>query len=279
MDLGQDVTNITANLSAKIGMQTVKLAGELAKQFLLLLLEKQKERQKTQAGEVPLKRLFKSGEELQTIKIHRSNLEVFRQEAQALGIPYAGILDKEGEEVRIIFKSIQTNLVTQVMKDFVEKSLNRSEATNSKDMLMSALDKVVDIPKLDEDIYRHEVKDIPMEKVKPIVENLKQQGIVSDIAVKAISDNMETGEKDAAATVTFNVAGKDKEKASEIINELKDKTLEELKDIIAEDKESKSKDKTLDEVIKDATDKANERAQDAGEQKNKSKVRSNHEER
>lgn len=280
MDLGQDVTNITANISAKMGMQSIKLAGELAKQVLLLLLEKQKEHQKTQIGEIPLKKLLKSGEELQTIKISKENLEMFQQRAKELGVSFAGITSQEGKEARVIFKSIQINLVKEIMKDLIEEKSKINEAIQSKDKLISALDRVVDIQKLDEDVYRHEIKDIDIEKVKFIAQKLNQQGIQSDVSVKAIKDNLETVEKEAVATVSFNVPSKDRDKASEIINELKEKTLEELKEIVVEAKEeNKDKEKTLDEVIKDATDKANARAEESAGEKNKSKVRTQHEER
>lgn len=271
MDLGADVTNITVNLSAKVGVEGLKIAGDLAKQILLIILEKQKESQKSKTGIVALKTLLKSGEELQTVKINKSNLENFKQRAKELGITFAGISSQESNETRIIFKSIQMNLVKEIMKDMIQEKTKETEKLKTDNKVFDAINRI-DIPDLNEEekIYRHEVKNISLEKIKFISDKLKGSGIESDVSVKQISDDLETGEKEAAATIDFKVAAKDKDRAIEIIEELKEKSIEELKECV--------NNKSLDEVIEDATQKSMLSSQDTNEHK-REKVRAQHQER
>lgn len=223
----QQVVNQALAISAKIG-------GELAKAVLLTTLEKIKETKENKIGLKSLKNLLKSKEELGVVKINKDNLTTFKKKAKSLGIQFASINSKGGNEVKIMYKTRQTNQIKDVLIDLLEKEkankldefqektemFNRNknnEIANNIDtfqenLTYNQLNKHLDFPGINDGYYRQEIRDTTNEESIKLSESLKEKGIENDIVVTGVNENNNFN-------ILLRVNEKDKYKLKGFMNE------------------------------------------------------------
>lgn len=270
IDLGNDASNIITKASMELGISGVKLTGKLAFKLLELYLEKSKDNLKFASGLMDLDKLIKSGEELQTVKLSNGRLDEFKDKAEQFKIAYAVVPDEI--KSTIIFKASQVPFINNIMKEFVDKEKLEQVGQEKIDEVYKLFKDHIDIPEVGETVYRHEIE-VDKDKVKPMNEILEKSGFKNDISLSDMN-----GDK---ATVQFKVPEEQKDKAVALIDQLKEKGLEELlklsKELDSIDKQKQNKEvkkndnkekvskvknegkskaddksKSLDEVIKDA---------------------------
>lgn len=276
--LDQDITNLTANLAVKTGEETIKVTGKLALEMLMLLANKLKEREENKIGLMALKKLQKSGEELQIIKLEESHLEKFNELAKKYRIPFAAIT-QDGQS-RVFIKSSSVPLATEIMKEIL-KDTKENKIKN------------VDIDKLnfkevgEEKEYIRCLFNGDLEKSRLINKIFKAQSIKAEMLVD------DYDEKTGEGNIFFKVKNEDAEKIEEALEIAKGSTIEELNEELKALEIKKSKDeviknsdivkrKKLDEVIeeaKDVVDKECNEVSNSKERNKHKKDRSQHEER
>ena len=114
------VYNQTMHIAMKVLETGAKLGGEIAKTVLLTALEKVKETKENKTGLTILKNLLKSKEELGVIKINKDNLPEFKSKAKKLGVTFASISSENSNEVKIMYKTRQTNQVKECLMEMLE---------------------------------------------------------------------------------------------------------------------------------------------------------------
>ena len=114
------VYNQTMHIAMKVLETGAKLGGEIAKTVLLTALEKVKETKENKTGLTILKNLLKSKEELGVIKINKDNLSEFKSKAKKLGVTFASISSENSNEVKIMYKTRQTNQVKECLMEMLE---------------------------------------------------------------------------------------------------------------------------------------------------------------
>jgi len=226
MMLEQDVANITASIVAKSGIEALKISGKLLKELLRLLLDKVKENEKNKAGLISLKKLIKSNEEIQVLRIKKEDMQEFMKRAEGHRISYSALTHNEDATDKIFIKASQVELVKSVMEDIILKNAAK-ENENSIEKLLEKFD-FKEIGE-EENIYRHEVKDISLEKAELIYKNLKLENIKTDVSITECSSEYDKDPSELIASLEFKVAVPEKDKIVGIIEEMKVKSIEELK--------------------------------------------------
>lgn len=220
-NLEGDATNKMVNLGVDMMNSGFKLGGTLAKETLLIVLEKVKETQENKVGLTSVKKLLKSKDELNVVNLGKEHLDFFKSEAKRLGVGFASIGDKEADSVKIIYKTKDVNLIKNIMHDILDKTKAESTKEEINDKGLFNLLSKIDFKEHDENAYRHEVSNIDKNKALAIKDLLFLKGINNDAVVKNVQDN-------GKLTLDYKVNEADKEKAIDIIDKNKDKTIEEI---------------------------------------------------
>lgn len=214
------------NQALMIGMNMgMKIGGEIAKAVLLTALEKVKETKENKTGLTSLKNLLKSKEELGVVKINKDNLPEFKKRAKKLGVIFASIGSKDSNEVKIMYKTRQTNQVKECLMEMLEhEQANKLDELQEKSVYDS-IDKNMDFPSPDDKLYRHTVDNMTNEKSTMLSDLLKRNGINNDISIVGINE-------DDTFKLNFIADEKNKDKVMEILEVNKDKSIEELANML-----------------------------------------------
>ena len=227
------VYNQTMHIAMKVLETGAKLGGEIAKTVLLTALEKVKETKENKTGLTILKNLLKSKEELGVIKINKDNLSEFKSKAKKLGVTFASISSENSNEVKIMYKTRQTNQVKECLMEMLEheqankldeiqenstmvhQSKNNEEAnkldTIQENTTYSELNNHLDFPGVNDGYYRQEIKNTTNEESNKLSEDLKAKGIENDIVVTRVND-------DNTFNILLRINEKEKDKVKDIIN-------------------------------------------------------------
>ena len=267
------VYNQTMHIAMKVLETGAKLGGEIAKTVLLTALEKVKETKENKTGLTILKNLLKSKEELGVIKINKDNLPEFKSKAKKLGVTFASISSENSNEVKIMYKTRQTNQVKECLMEMLEheqankldeiqenstmvnQSKNNEEAnkldTIQENTTYSELNNHLDFPGVNDGYYRQEIKNTTNEESNKLSEDLKAKGIENDIVVTRVND-------DNTFNILLRINEKEKDKVKDIINgkEVKlekgkeplDKLIKKA-EAIKEEKRNQAIEKTLEATI------------------------------
>lgn len=220
-NLEGDATNKMVNLGVDLMNSGFKLGGTLAKETLLIVLEKVKETKENKIGLTSVKKLLKSKDELSVVNLGKEHLDFFKREAKRLGVGFASVGDKEADSVKIIYKTKDVNIIKNIMQDILAKAKAESVKEEINDKGLFNLLNKIDFKEHDEKAYRHEVSNIDKNKALAIKDLLLLKGINNDAVVKNVQDN-------GKLTLDYKVNEADKEKAIDIIDKNKDKTIEEI---------------------------------------------------
>lgn len=243
------ISNQTIHIASKVLETGAKIGGEIAKTVLLTALEKVKETKENKTGLTTLKNLLKSKEELGVIKINKDNLQEFKEKAKSLGIAFASIGSQDSNEVKIMYKTRQTNQVKECLMEMLEhekankldeiqenNTMNyqnkNNESANKLDDIQEkeaydSINKHLDFPGVYDGYTRHKISNINNEKATALSELLKKQGVENDIIVLSVNNNN-------TFNVSFRFKEKDKQKAIGIIADNKYKSIGELNKLIGE---------------------------------------------
>lgn len=220
-NLEGDATNKMVNLGVDLVNSGFKLGGTLAKETLLIVLEKVKETKENKVGLTSVKKLLKSKDELSVVNLGKEHLDFFKREAKRLGVGFASVGDKETDSIKIIYKTKDVNIIKNIMQDILDKTKAESVKEEINDKGLFNLLNKIDFKEHDEKAYRHEVGNIDKNKALAIKDLLLRKGINNDAVVKNVQDN-------GKLTLDYKVNEADKEKAIDIIDKNKDKTIEEI---------------------------------------------------
>ena len=214
----------TVNPMLYIGMQAVnvgfKVGGEVAKAMLLVALEKVKETKENKIGLTTLKNLAKSKDELNILSIKKENLDYFKKQCKKVGIPF-GAVKGEGDNVKILYKTKDVNLVKDILTDLLQQEKANKLDEFQEKTVYDAISNNMDFKAIDDGFYREEVKGVTNEKATAIGDILRANNIYNDIVVTGVNEN-------DTFNIHYRVNDADKDKAIEIINKNKDKSVEEI---------------------------------------------------
>ena len=278
----------TVNPMLNIGMQAVnvgfKVGGEVAKALLLAALEKIKETKENKVGLTSLKNLAKSKDELNILSIKKENLDYFKKQCKKVSIPFAAVKG-DGDNVKVLYKSKDVNMVKDILTDLLkQEKANKLDEFQEK-TVYDFMTNNMDFKSMDDNFHREEVKGTTNEKATAIGDILRANNIDNDIVVNGVND-------DNTFNIHYKVDEKDKDKAIEIINANKDKSIEEIlneleklrgnreqvNDLSKEDAFTRSKSnynkEPLDSQIDKAEKQKQQNAKDKQVDKNKSKSKS-----
>lgn len=232
IDYGKDAANLVAQLSVEMGIESVKVTGKLASLMLKLILEKVKDGQKYAAGLVELDKLIKTDEPLTTFKLKNEMVDQFKDKADKFKLMYSIIPNEKDSTV--IFKTSQVEFVNEIAKDLIEKSeVGKSSKSfeYSNEEILKIINEFIDIPEINEkeNLYRHEVKDLEINKAKPINDILTIAGLDTQISISDLNKDDRN-----LATIQFKSPIEYKENTIGLVEKLKEKSLAELKSIIKE---------------------------------------------
>ena len=227
------ISNQTIHIASKVLETGAKIGEELAKAVLLTALEKVKETKENKTGLTTLKNLLKSKEELGVIKINKDNLQEFKEKAKSLGVAFASIGSQDSNEVKIMYKTRQTNQVKECLMEMLEheqankldeiqenNTMNyqnkNNESANKLDEIQEkeaydSINKYLDFPGVNDGYYRQEFKNTTNEESNKLSEDLKAKGIENDIVVTRVND-------DNTFNIILRVNEKEKDKVKDIIN-------------------------------------------------------------
>lgn len=146
MNLGGDTAQIMTACAVEVGKDSAKgitkIGGELLKYLLAGLLKKATEKMNT--GEINMKKLLKSGEELEMININRNDAKIFTSKAKKLGLTFSCFdkKDKSGDgEVTYAFKASDVGIVKKILEKMEEEKLkgikNESKDDINNEYLMN----------------------------------------------------------------------------------------------------------------------------------------------
>ena len=219
------ISNQTIHIASKVLETGAKIGEELAKAVLLTALEKVKETKENKTGLTTLKNLLKSKEELGVIKINKDNLQEFKEKAKSLGVAFASIGSQDSNEVKIMYKTRQTNQVKECLMEMLEhEQANKLDEIQEKSVYDS-IDKNMDFPSPDDRLYRHTVDNMTNEKSTMLSDLLKRNGINNDISIIGINE-------DDTFKINFITSEKNKDRVTEILEANKDKSIEELANML-----------------------------------------------
>ena len=270
------ISNQTIHIASKVLETGAKIGEELAKAVLLTALEKVKETKENKTGLTTLKNLLKSKEELGVIKINKGNLQEFKEKAKSLGVAFASIGSQDSNEVKIMYKTRQTNQVKECLMEMLEheqankldeiqenNTMNyqnkNNESANKLDDIQEkeaydSINKHLDFPGVNDGYYRQEIKNTTNEESNKLSEDLKAKGIENDIVVTRVND-------DNTFNIILRVNEKEKDKVKDIINgkEVKLEKGKEPLDNLINKAEKIGKEKAKSKAIKKAIVKEMER--------------------
>lgn len=206
-------------------LQGMKIGGELAKTALLAALEKIKENKQNRVGLISLEELLKSKDELGLIKISKEKMLEFEKSAKELGVVFASVRSKDSDEVKILYKCNQVNQVKECLAEMLEHEAGNNLDEMQEKAVYDAMDENLDFPGVNDGYYRHEVDNMTNEKSIMMSDLLIKNGINNDIVVTEVNEG-------DTFKINFRVDEKHKDKVMEILETNKNKTVEELSEML-----------------------------------------------
>lgn len=224
--VGDDAANKLINLSIELGRVGIAAGGQLAKEILLAVLQKVKETEENRTGLMSAKKLLKSKDELAVVDLAKEHLPIFKSLAREMNIPHSIITSKGSNEAKIMYKAKDVEIMKNIMQTILKDVKDKSEKDNLDlkeifDMLKNVIFKN---PNDDKNMF-YETKLNSQEKALALKELLK----VSNIKSQVILNNID---KNGRYEVEYMFDEKDKDKATEILDVYKKKTLKEILDEI-----------------------------------------------
>jgi len=130
MNTGGETAGILMGFAADLSKEGIrdfgKLGGEVLKYIFLSLLGKLNRQLNT--GEVNIKRLIKSGEELVTLDLNDKDAAIFASKAKATGLTYA-IFDVSptDNKVTYVYKKCEAEMVNKILEKMANDKVNGME--------------------------------------------------------------------------------------------------------------------------------------------------------
>lgn len=196
-----------------------KLGDKLAKMVLKVAVNRIKENQQNKVGLTSLKKLVNSKEKISLVRLNKTELEAFKEKAKELRITFASVGSKDSDELKILFKSKQEDLVKEVLKDMQEKAnkLDYVEEKKTYDFMAN-----LDFKEIGENLYRHE-EVMNTDQITSMKEELAKKGIDAEVVIKDVVDNDKF-------KVDFKINHKDREKVKKPLDLLIDKAITKTKE-------------------------------------------------
>jgi len=219
MNTGGDTSAILMGFAAdlsKEGLKDIsKLGGEILKYLFLSLLNKLD--RKLNTGEVNIKRLIASGEELVTLDLNDKDAAIFASKAKATGLTYAIFdISPNDNKVSYVYKKSEAEIVNKLLEKMADDKIN-------------GMEKGVDIGMLDEYIIGKDSGIYILDKENPNdyiqINKEEKEIIITYLVDKDNTDNyvkMTENSREDTLVVEINVEGK-----KEIMNK-KDIGLEDI---------------------------------------------------
>lgn len=128
-EIGGDVSTLVVRASTDLTKEAAKMTNESVKQFLLYMIQKSKE-QSDRAGEIALKRLIKSNDEIKLFDLEQKQLKAFSELAKKYEVTYAVVEDQK--HYSVFYKQSDEARVKMVLEKLLEQGINKeSELTPS----------------------------------------------------------------------------------------------------------------------------------------------------
>lgn len=126
MDVGKDLTDVAAQITAELGRETIKavgtITGKSAQIVLETLIEHIKKRYSMdKPGETNLKKLLHSNKNLKMVDMETKDVEIFAEKAQKFGLTYAVVSDDN--KSHIIFKDENSDFIRRIFEIMIDKKL------------------------------------------------------------------------------------------------------------------------------------------------------------
>lgn len=190
-DIGGDVSTVVVRMGSDLSREAMKMTNESIKQLLLHMIQKAKE-QSDRAGEVALRKLVKSNEEIKMFDLEQKQLKEFNELAKKYEVSYAVVEDQK--RFYVFYKQSEENRIKLILEKLVQNGLNRAndkasvttmiddkEQERSGLMLIKQKLFAVDKPEMSRDskkLNQDEIKQLTgkREEVKPPYEAVDPKG-------------------------------------------------------------------------------------------------------
>lgn len=130
MDLGTDVANVATRVGTELSKEAAKMTNETMKQLLLYLIQKAKEGG-NKAGEVSLKKLRESNEEIKVFDLPKDQMNDFIVEAKFYGVTFSA-LEENADNYAILYKSSEEARIKRILKNLIEQSVGEHSIENEE---------------------------------------------------------------------------------------------------------------------------------------------------
>lgn len=124
-EIGGDVSTVIVRVSTDLSREAAKMTNESVKQLLLYMIQKAKE-QSDRAGEVALKKLVKSNDEIKMFDLEQKQLKAFNELAKKYEISYAVVEDQK--RFSVFYKQNDENRVKLVLEKLLEQGLGKDNS-------------------------------------------------------------------------------------------------------------------------------------------------------
>lgn len=273
MNTGGETANILMAFIAEIGKDHLRIGGELLKYLLVDYLKNSKS---LNAGEVNMKKMLESGEEIKTLDLNVKDAEMFAEMAKEIGITFA-FFQKGEEEHTIAYLVKEAELVNKLLDNIKKgKIKNINEVKNAMDEYRVGSDRTFIVNKDNPENYiQVDTKEIQktylVDKSNPenyvkIKEDLKNNSIEAEITVNGQTKTVSG--KDAVKSEILDLA---KEfKSPELVKD--EKEIDNMKELHSKgNKDDRKTMKQVDEQVKSIREQL---PQQPKKQKSKLKERS-----
>lgn len=124
-EIGGDVSALVVRASTDLTREAAKMANESVKQLLLYMIQKAKE-QSDRAGEIALRKLVKSNDEIKMFDLEQKQLKAFNELAKKYEISYAVVEDQK--RFSVFYKQSDEARVKLVLEKLLEQGLAKDSA-------------------------------------------------------------------------------------------------------------------------------------------------------
>ncbi len=205
MNTGGDTSAILMGFATDLSKEGVKdiskLGGEILKYLFISLLNKLD--RKLNTGEVNIKRLIASGEELVTLDLNDKDAAIFASKAKATGLTYAIFdISPNDNKVSYVYKKSEAEIVNKLLEKMADDKIN-------------GIEKGVDISMLDEYIIGKDSGLYILDKENPNdyiqINKEEKETIITYLVDKNNIDNyvkMTENSREDTLVVEINVEGK-----------------------------------------------------------------------
>ena len=135
MNTGGEVAGIVAGMYADLGKKGIEIGSKLSSYLLLAIIRGIEGRMNT--GQISMKKLLESGEELKQIKLNERDKLQFVAKAQNAGLTFA-LLDEKADKngmTTIFFKAKDIEIVEALLKEMETDKLNGIEEKLDKSII------------------------------------------------------------------------------------------------------------------------------------------------